>query len=136
MKKIEDISPQEIREGNNWKVKLPKDLNTPLEQWEIEQEADFHPEDRVAYSAVYVTDDGNVTPLIMIREVGHLDYGGDYCEFRNGGWVQLGLEPNPEAKPGKEYVANPLQNDPSFGADQNIREDHRKNFQKWVSKIN
>lgn len=37
MKKIKDITLQEVKEGQKWRVHLPSDLNVPVEEWEIEE---------------------------------------------------------------------------------------------------
>jgi hypothetical protein len=136
MQKIKDVSIEEIKQGQNWKVYVPEDPNLPLEEWEIEVAEVFLPEDNIAYSAIFVEDGAEkVKPLIQIKEVGYLDYGGDYCEWVDGKWQQLGLTPNPNASSGKDYVANPLTNDPSFDADWDYRKDHSDNFKKWVVKL-
>src|SRR5262245_58772207 len=135
MKKIKDISLAEVKEGKRWQVHPPDDIDTPLEEWEIEPKDDFEPEDHVAYSAIFVTDEGDITPLIQVKQVLDLDYGGDYCEYKNGVWRQLGLEPNPNAPHGKDFVSSPLENDPSFDTNWDHRAWHRENFKKWVQNL-
>ena len=133
--KIRDITLQENKEGKNWKVFPSRSENVPIEEWDIESSDSFNSDDNVAYSALFVTEDGQVTPLLQIKEVGGLDYGGDYAEYKNGKWQQLRLEPNPSASKGKDYVANPLDNDPSFDAEDDYRKKHKENFKTWVKKL-
>ena len=135
--KIKDVALSEIASGKNWKIVLDDefDFDLPLEEWMIEDAAEFSVDDMVAYSAVYVVEN-NFTPLILIKDVQGIDYGGDYCEYLNGKWRQLGLEPDPDALPGIEYIANPLEEDPSFDApDWDQRGWHRQNFRKFAEKI-
>ena len=135
--KIKDVTLSEISSGINWKVLVDDefDFDLPLEDWDIEDTAEFERYDTIAYSAVYVVEN-NATPLILIKEVQGIDYGGDYCEYINGKWRQLGLEPDPNAPVGQEYIANPLDQDPSFDApDWDHRGWHRENFRKFVIKL-
>ncbi len=60
MQRIKDILLEEIKAGKNWKVKLPNDLNTPFEEWEVEPEEEFSLDDRVAYSAVFVSQNDTI----------------------------------------------------------------------------
>ncbi len=135
MKIIKDISLEEIKRGSNWKATYPEDPDAPFEDCLVEETIDFKPEDTIAYSVISVTEDEQVKPLIQIKEVVYLDYGGDYCEWIDGKWRQLGLVPNPNAPISQEYVANPLDIDPSFDADHDYRAWHRDNFKKYISKI-
>lgn len=133
MKKLKEISIDEIIQGKNWKI---HPSNDSIEIWEVEATETFDPKDCIAYSAIFVTDTGSVTPLILIKEVCDLDYGGDYVEYKNGKWQQLGIESNPNSSKGKDYIANPLFIDPSFDADDDYRKEHQDNFKKWIVKLN
>lgn len=135
MKQIKDITLEELKKGLNWKVKVPDDVDTSLENYFIEETDKFKPTDTIAYSAIMVFDNGEILPLIQIKEVEYLDYGGDYCERRNRKWQQLGLTPNPNLVYGVDYVANPLEIDPSFDTNWDHRAWHRENFRKYVEKI-
>ena len=135
MKQIKDITIKELKMGLNWRIYYPENIDEPLENCMIEQVDEFNPEDVIAYSAICVTEDGQVTPLIQIKEVGDSDYGGDFCEWIDGKWQQVGLVPNPEALPSIEYIANPLDIDPSFDSEDDFRAENRDNFNKFVSKI-
>lgn len=135
--RIKDITLDDIRGGKNWKVVLPEDgvfpEAIPLEEVAAEEADEFGPGDYIAYSSIFVTGAGEVKPLVMIKLVADLDYGGDYCEFVDGRWRQLGLEPDPHAPSGEEYVANPLEQDPSFVSEDDYRKAHREGFKKYIS---
>ena len=134
---IKDITLDDIRQGKNWKVVLPEDGSfpddIPLEGLTVEEAAEFEPEDYVVYSTIFVTNAGAVKALVMIKTVEDMDYGGDYCEFVDGRWRQLGLEPNPNAPFGEEYIADPLEQDPSFVSEDDYRKAHREGFKKNIS---
>lgn len=133
---IKDITIDEIRQGKNWKVISPENIdweNILLEAIPIEACEKFNVSDLIVYSAVFVTDDERVTPLVIIKEAFSVEYGGDYCEMVKGRWQQSGLEPNPNASPGNEYFANPLEEDESFISDEDdYRKWHRDNFKKYI----
>ena len=133
--KIKDIRPNEIAAGKNWKVIDDDfDYDLPLEEWDIEEADEFDMEDTIAYSAVYTVGDA-VIPLILIKEVQDMDYGGDYCEYVNGKWSQVGLVPKPDLPVGDEYIANPLAHDPSFDADWDYRGWHKEQFRNIAHRI-
>ena len=135
MKQIKDITLSEIKKGLNWKITLPENPDAPLEDCSIELVDKFEPTDLIGYSAISVTDEGAITLLIQIKEVQDLDYGGDYCVLRDGKWEQMGLKPNPNISASTDYVANPLDIDPSFDADWEHRAWHRENFKKLIDKV-
>lgn len=135
MKKIKDISIQEIKEGKNWKAYPSKDPSLSVAEWEIDSSESFDFTDHIAYSAIFVSHKGDVYPLVIVKEVGDLDYGGDSCAYEDGKWKQSGLEPNPNAPNGEEYFADPLIIDPSFDADDDFRKEHQDNFKKWIEKF-
>jgi hypothetical protein len=135
---IKDITIDDIRQGKNWKAQSSEDFwlqDNPLEILPVVEANRFESEDLIVYSAIFVTDDGGIKPLVMIKRVGNLDYGGDYCEFVNGKWQQVGLVPNPNATFGTEYIANPLEQDDSFISDDDYRAYHREGFKKFASSL-
>lgn len=89
--------------------------------------------DHAVYSAVYVLENGQVDPFLIVRDVSSRTPGGDYAEFVDGRWRQLGLVPNPDAIPGTEYIANPHPNDKSFKASQ--RELQSDMFARFVGRV-
>ena len=134
--KIKDITLDDIRKGRNWKVTSLEHgsfPDVPLEELSIQEADEFGPEDIVVYSTIFVTDSGKVKPLVTIKEADSLEYGGDACEFVDGRWRQVGLEPNPNAPSGTEYFANPLEQDPSFITDHDYRKWHREGFKRFIS---
>lgn len=138
--KIRDITIADIRAGKNWRlsdIDLQECLDLPMEEWGPLVEAlRFEPSDCVVYSGLVAYASGRVKPIVCVREVQYLDYGGDYCEFVQGKWRQVGLVPNPNAEVGREYIANPLANDPSFDAlDHDYREYHRRGFSNHNSSL-
>lgn len=137
--KIRDITLRDICLGKNWRYLPPDDawLDEPMEEWgPIEEAEDFSPEDLIVYSGITVYESGRVAPVVWLREVQYLDFGGDYCEFANGCWRQLGLEPNTDAEHGETFFANPLNIDPSFDSvPDDYREHHRNGFQTNIGKL-
>ena len=135
--RIRDIPLAEIRAGRNWRLRSTQDPTwpeQPLEDWQIEAADTVEPEDSVIYSGVYVVEEPrfNVTPIVLVKELQGLDYGGDYCELVNGRWSQVGLVPNPTAPHGTEYIAAPRADDPSFDSlDHDYREWHRSGFRTY-----
>ncbi len=144
-RRIRDLTLDDIRSGRNWKVADPDELSQIGARFRLEDvhilEADsFAQNDTIAYAALFVTEDGSVSPLVLIKMVGDIDYGGEYCEVQDGKWRQVGLVSNPSAPHGVEYVANPLDIDPSFttldAPKADFRAEHRANFRKWCSSLN
>lgn len=142
--RIRDLTVDDIRFGKNWKVTDPHELlfigkTLNLEDIHVSETESFSEEDTIAYSAIFVTKDGTVSPLVLIKEVAEIDYGGEYCEVHAGKWRQVGLIPNPNALHGTDYVANPLDQDPSFNTMDNEKDDyrarHRDGFKKWSVKL-
>ncbi len=136
--RIKDITLDDIRKGKNWRVTLLVNgsfPDAPLEELSIEEGEEFGPEVYVVYSTIYVTDSGEVKPLVMIKQVLDMEYGGDYCEIVDGRWSQVGLKPNPNYPSGTEFFANPLEQDPSFVSDCDYRKWHREGFQEFISQL-
>ena len=135
--RIRDIPLAEIRAGRNWRLtseQEPEWPDQPLEDWQIEPALTLRAEDSVVYSGVYVVDEPSfiVTPIVLVKELKGLDYGGDYCELVHGRWGQIGLVPNPTAPAGTEYIADPRADDPSFDSpDHDYREWHRSGFRRY-----
>lgn len=135
IKKIKNISINEILEGKNWKLLDNEHLEFPMEETSIKEESNFIPTDRILYSGVLVSRSGVVTPIVLSKEINYIDYGGDYCWYVNGKWIQIGLVPNPDSESMDEYIANPLEIDPSYDSDHDFRLEHRENFFKWSKKL-
>ena len=142
--RIRDLTIDDIRSGQNWKVTDPEEFlqigeTLNLEDIHIAKAEPFSEKDWVAYSALFLTESGSVSPLILIKEVGESQYGGDYCEMHSGKWRQVGLVPNPSAPHGMEYVANPLDQDPAFDTIDNQSDDsraeNRAQFRKWSVRL-
>jgi len=138
--KIRDISIQSICKGKNWRFVPPNGsdwLALPMEEWgPIEDATEFQPDDTIVYSGLVVYSSGRVKPIICLKEVQDADIGGDFCEFVGGQWQQIGLKPDPDTELRTEYIAYPLENDPSFdSSDNSFRDYHRNGFRQHVSKL-
>jgi hypothetical protein len=135
---IRDITLADIRAGKNWRFTPSHDepwFDAPMEEWGPLTETDqFTAEDHIVYSALSVTRSGNVDAIVLIKTVGDIDYGGDYCELVGGEWRQVGLVPDPDVEISEEFIANPLSNDPSFRYD-DYRDHHRRGFLSHVAKL-
>jgi hypothetical protein len=109
--KIEDITLDDVRSGKRWRFVPPASegwSSLPLETWgPLQDTRDFGPEDYVVYSGLLTYRGGEVRALLLIKVVGDLDYGGDYCERVAGKWRQLGLVPNPDSQVEQELIAAP-----------------------------
>src|SRR5262245_8815854 len=115
--RIRDIQLSEVAEGKNWRLRRIDSeqwWEQAIEEWLVEPADVLDAEDLAVYSAIFVSEDGAVEPRLLIKEVSAQGWGGDYCEFANGKWRQLGLVPDPNAPYGFEWVANPSPIDPSF----------------------
>lgn len=106
-----------------------------MEEWgPLIEAVTFSKEDRIVYSGLTAYRSGWVKPIVLWKQVGDMDYGGDYCEFVDGVWRQVGLNPNPNAELGDSYIANPLSIDDSFSDDE-YREYHRQRFRLFALKL-
>jgi len=132
--KIRDIPVESVRHGTNWRLVKSEDADTPIEDWQIEAADHFAPSDEVVYSGISVLKTGEVRPIVMVKEVQYTDYWGDTCAFVNGAWRDVGFDPDPNAAPTEEYIANPLPHDPSFVGEYS-HEWHQRNFQRFVNRI-
>jgi hypothetical protein len=114
---IKDIRLSDVARGLNWRL-IETDQegwwDKPMEKWQVERAEPLRTTDHAVYSGVYVLANGQVEPLLLLKEVSSIEYGGDYCEYVDGKWRQVGLEPNPDAPIEIEYFANPPADDPSF----------------------
>jgi hypothetical protein len=128
--RIRDVTIQDVAAGKNWRLKSDTDIDQSMQDWEIEDCTSFSPTDEVVYSALSVCETGEVRPLLLIREVGDPGWWGDTCEYFDGKWRQVGLMPSPEYKDGKEFVASPLPEDPSFMGEYS-HEIQRAGFVRW-----
>ncbi len=136
MRKIKDITLEEIKSGKNWKYYPPIDFSIPMEEWEIEDVDSFEESDHIVYSVILVGRDSNkIEAAVCLKVVGDYDYGGDFCIYENGEWYQAGLKLDPNAELVDEYFANPLEQDNSFYADWDYRGDHRENFKRLSSNL-
>lgn len=134
---ISEITFEDIKRGKNWRIANPSEFNDlELEDLTIESCNNFSLNDYVVYSSIFVSDEGKVIPTVIIKEVGSPEHGGDMCEMIDGKWQRVGLNPNPTASVfGKEYVANPLLDDPSFDTrdeDDDERTYNKEEFRKWI----
>jgi|SRR5579859_4780249 len=133
--RIRDIPLADVVAGRNWKrLDVSDDELEDMTAWSIEPCDSLESTDTVVYSALSTSTDGTVTALVVVRGVGTYDWWGDTCEFVNGQWRQVGLEPEPTIEASEEFVANPLPNDPSF-SDAYSREKQRAGFRLWRDKI-
>ena len=137
---IRDITIADILARKNWRLAeadVEACLDLPMEEWgPIVRVEVFAPNDHVIYSGLTAFVSGRVVPIVCIREVQYLDYGGDYCEFVDGAWRQLGLVPNPQVEDSNTYIADPLSYDPSFDSpDHDYRQHHRDGFAQYARRL-
>jgi len=107
-----------------------------MEEWDGVREAGpLEPVDTVIYSGVNVFEGGEIRPILMLKVLGDVEYGGDYCEYVGGRWRQVGRTRDPDARPSQEYISHPSLQDPSFDAvDHDYRKWHQDGFAAHVVK--
>jgi len=130
--RIRDVELRDVVVGRNWRLQSDSDVGANMIDWEIEDAPpQFRPDETVVYAGVTVFEDGEVRPILVIREVGTNDWWGDTCEFVERAWRELGPE---NGRQSESYVASPLPNDPSFvGA--YSPETQRSGFVRWVNRV-
>jgi hypothetical protein len=129
--RLGDIPVEDIRAGKVWKLELPEDhdFDAPLADWgPVFDAEDFDAEDTIVYSGLLASIDGRATPLLLVRELGAIDYGGDYLEHVEGAWHPVGFLIDTDASIGDEYIADPHPRDPSFEGSEDFRAWHRRQF--------
>ena len=114
--RICDLTLDDIRSGRVWRLSADdRPEGEPLEELGPLEECEaFELEDSAVYAGLMTYPGGPARAIVLIRCVGDIGYGGDYCEFVDGRWRQLGLVPDPDSPFTDEYIGNPLSNDPSF----------------------
>lgn len=128
--KIREIPVEAVAEGQNWLLVRGSE-GDDLVDAEVVPCTDPAPDDTVVYSAISVLRTGAVRPRLLIREVGTYDWWGDTLERVGGQWRLLGQSTEWEG-PSREFVASPLDIDPSFcGGD--APEIHRAGFAQYRS---
>lgn len=138
--KIREIDVRDVLAGKTWRFVEASDetYEAPMEEWDgVEDAGVLEPEDSVIYSGVFVVGE-HVYPLLLLKELGDVEYGGDYCMFVDGRWRQVGLEPllAEDITEAEEYMADPSSLDPSFDApDHDYRESHRQGFRTHVGRV-
>jgi hypothetical protein len=138
--KIREIDVADVLAGKTWRFVEGRSetYEGPMEDWDgVKAGATLRPRDLIIYSGVLVTSK-RVYPLLLLKELGDPEYGGDYCMFVDGRWRQAGLDPGlgMEIADAEEYIAAPSPLDPSFDApDHDYREWHRKGFKAHVTGV-
>jgi hypothetical protein len=137
---LREITLFDLKAGKNWKVlnqKRPWTVEFMENEAELSEASSFSSEDQVLYSGLVAFPSGRIKPILMLKDVGDAGYGGAYWEYVEGHWREVGLEPDPNYElGGKEFMANPLANDPSFDApDHDFRAANRDGFVRYVASI-
>ena len=127
--RIKDIKVAAVFAGKNWLLTDGSDLSSNIIDWEIAEASVFTKNDTIVYSGIEVFKSGVVRPLILVREVGDLEWWGDSCSYVNGKW-QAPSQSDEWIDGLGEYIAMPLQNDPSFMGEYSHQK-QRKGFLRW-----
>ncbi len=142
--RIRDLTVDDIRSGQNWKITFPEELlqagkTLNLEDVHISRKDSFSKNDTVAYSAVSVDEEGKVLPIVLIKNLSKVGHDGVCCEFRTGKWSQAASFSGSNTFLRNQFFANPLQEDPSFDSSGDgkggSREMNRAGFQKWSEQL-
>jgi hypothetical protein len=128
--RIRDVTIEAVAAGKNWRLKSGGDTSPNIVDWEIEECSAFRSSDTVVYSALAVFETGEVRPLLVIREIGTYEWWGDTCEYIDGAWRELGQTAQTNHWKREEYVASPLDEDPSFMGEYS-HEAQRAGFTRW-----
>jgi hypothetical protein len=128
--RIRDIKIADILAGRNWRLLDSSVIEQSMTDWEIEVFSAFQPTDTVVYSALSILANGEVQPIVLVREVGTYDWWGDTCEYVAGGWRELGSG----ATTLESYAASPLPDDPSFSGEYS-HDKQRAGFALWSKKV-
>jgi hypothetical protein len=140
---LRDITVADIARGSRWLVPQFEETAEDEEAFRagdfgVQPSEVFSEEDTVAYSGLYVQADA-VLPLLLIKQVGAIEYGGDSFEMVNGKWRLSGEVPDPDTPPGEEFIADPLPEDPSFSTldsdPEEYRRHHREGFRRLVTRL-
>jgi hypothetical protein len=113
--RLRDVKIEDVSAGTNWRLKDSRPER--MVDWEVEQSSEFGPTDSVVYSGVTVYANGEVRPILLVKEVGDPGWWGDTLEFLHGSWRQVGLELRTVGErpvQSESYIAAPLPQDPSF----------------------
>lgn len=127
--RIRDVTIEEIEAGKHWRLK--DGTSSSIVDWEIEEGPMFRADETVVYSALAVMTTGEVRPLLLIREACSYEWWGDTCEYVDGAWRELGRD---EGWNAEEYVADPLNIDPSFQGEY-CHERQRAGFARWRNRL-
>ncbi|MCP3973695.1 MAG: hypothetical protein GY720_04300 [bacterium] len=134
--RISDLTLADIKAGKNWRASDFAAHLGPLHSMLIEETDGFRDDDTVVYPGVFISDSGKVSALLLIKRVGDIEIGGDYCELHEGQWRQVGLEPDPNAEFGREAIASPLAQDPSFESEgDGLRFENQQEFLSHVKRL-
>jgi hypothetical protein len=128
--RIRDVRVADVIAGRNRRLK--DDTASDMVDWEIEACSDLDVSETVVYSALTVFETGEVRPILLVREVGTYDWWGDTCEYVEAAWRAL---PHTGGfRHSEEYVAAPLENDPSFMGEYS-HEKQRDGFARWRDRL-
>lgn len=131
--RIREVSLHEVKAGHIWRV--AKGREPEMSEWEIKPSSDARDDDTVVYSALAVFRNGEVRPLLLIREVGTHEWWGDTLVYVDGAWREVELEgERGHWSTAETFVAAPLSNDPSFCGEYS-HERQRAGFARWSKLI-
>ena len=127
--RIRDIPVQHVKAGRNWGI--VDDRERDLCEWLVEPRVVAGERDIVVYSGLAWALNGEVWPLLLVREVGTYEWWGDTLQYVDGRWT---LELVGDWTEAETFVANPLANDPSFLGEY-CHDRQRAGFARWSDRI-
>ena len=139
---LRDISLADIVRGSRWLVPQADQIDEDAFRagdFQVKTSDVFGAEDTVAYAGVLAEED-RARPLLLLKRVGDIDYGGDWFEMVDGIWSLVGEESDPDYPVCEEFIADPLPEDPSFSTldpdPEDYRRHHRDGFRRLVTRLN
>ena len=130
--RIGEVTREDVLAGKRWRVLASSyEQGQQVLEWKLEPAKQFSDTDFVAYSGILVWEKGIKRPMLLVKEVGHADYGGEYVVLVDNRWVDFVDVPDTAGRIVGDFVAAPLDEDPSFGSTEGTyRTEHSQGFKQ------
>jgi hypothetical protein len=116
----------------NWLLKPTSKPSKNMADWEIEPLGVPRPNDDVVYSALGLVNDSFAVPAVVVKPLASPEWLGDMAYCINGRWQGPQFDKSAISRFREVYVANPLDEDPSFFGE-DTRRAQRSGFELYKS---